>query len=319
MLAYTIRRMMILVLMLFVLTFLIYLALDLTPGDPVSYMISPDQYASMDKAQLEALREALGLNDPFIVRYFRWLINVLKGNFGYSLSSGVAIKDIVMARLSATLELSSVALLISTIFGILFGTISALKRGSILDNTLTVFGMLGLSVPVFIFGLIAILIFAIQLKWLPVGGRLLPQYTSFWQHLPHLIMPAFVLSWYFTAGVMRYARASMLDVMNRDFIKTARSKGLPEWRVNYIHGLRVSIIPVVVLIGFRLPILVGGTVIVEEVFQWPGIGREFVDAVQAQNYPLIMMIAFLTTFAVLLVSFLIDLLTALLDPRVKLE
>ena len=137
--------------------------------------------------------------------------------------------------------------------------------------------------------------------------------------MPHLIMPTLVLSATLVAGIMRYSRASMLDAMNRDFMKTARSKGLPEWRVNFIHGLRVSLIPVVVLIAFRLPILLGGTVIIEQVFQWPGIGSEFIGAVRSRNYPIVMMIAFFTTFAVLFVSFLIDLLTALLDPRVKLD
>jgi len=319
MLSYIIRRLLILIPMLIVLSFLIYLGLELTPGDAVSYMISPDQLASMNPEDLEAIRDALGLNDPFVVRYFKWLGGILKGDFGYSLQSGVPIKNIVFDRLPATLELSGVAILISTIFGTLFGTYSALHRGSIGDNVLTLAGMLGVSIPRFIFGLLAILFFTLKLKWLPVGGRLVPGHEGFWDRLPHLIMPSLVLSATLVAGVMRYSRASMLDAMNRDFIKTARSKGLPEWRVNLIHGLRVSLIPVVVLIGFRLPILLGGTVIIEQVFQWPGIGNEFVNAVRSRNYPLVMMIAFFTTFAVLFVSFLIDLLTALLDPRVKLD
>ena len=319
MLTYTLRRLLILIPMLLFLSFLIYLGLELTPGDAVSYMISPERYATMNPAELEAMRDALGLNDPFLIRYAKWLGGVVKGDFGYSLQSGVPIKDIVFARLPATLELSAGAILISTIFGIFFGTISALKRGSIGDNVLTLAGMLGVSVPRFIFGLLAILLFTFHLKWLPVGGRLEPGSEGFIDRLPHLIMPTLVLSATLVAGIMRYSRASMLDAMNRDFIKTARSKGLPEWRVNFVHGLRVSLIPVVVLIAFRLPILLGGTVIIEQVFQWPGIGSEFIGAVRSQNYPIVMMIAFFTTFAVLFVSFLIDLLTALLDPRVKLD
>jgi len=319
MLTYTLRRLLILIPMLLFLSFLIYLGLELTPGDAVSYMISPERYATMDPAELDAVRDALGLNDPFLIRYVKWLGGVLKGDFGYSLQSGVPIKDIVFDRLPATLELSAGALLISTIFGIFFGTISALKRGSIGDNVLTVAGMLGVSVPRFIFGLLAILLFTFHLKWLPVGGRLKPGYEGFMDRLPHLIMPTLVLSATLIAGVMRYSRASMLDALNRDFMKTARSKGLPEWRVNFVHGLRVSLIPVIVLIAFRLPILLGGTVIIEQVFQWPGIGSEFIGAVRARNYPIVMMIAFFTTFSVLFVSFLIDLFTALLDPRVKLD
>ncbi len=319
MLSYSIRRLLILIPMLLFLSFLVYLGLELTPGDAVSYMVSPDMLSGMNVEDLEAMREALGLNDPFIVRYMYWLGGVLKGDFGYSLASGVPIKDIVFDRLPATLELSFIALLLSTFFGSLLGTISALRRGSIGDSALTVAGMLGVSIPQFIFGLLAILLFTLNLKWLPVGGRLVPGYETFWDRFPHLIMPSLVLSATMVAGVMRYSRSSMLDAMNRDFIKTARSKGLPEWRVNLVHGFRVSMIPVIVLIGFRLPTLLGGSVIIEQVFQWPGIGNEFVSAVRARNYPLIMMIAFFSVFAVLFVSFLIDLFTALLDPRVKLD
>ena len=305
--------------MLLVISFLIYLGLEMTPGDAVSYMLPPDALMNIKPAELEQIRDALGLNQPFIVRYFIWLGGVLQGDFGYSLASGVPIKDIVFDRLPATLELSISALILSSILGVILGTISAIKRGSLTDNFFTVFGMLGVSVPEFIFGLIALVIFSLNLRWLPVGQRLLPGYDSYWDHMPHLIMPAGVLALMMTAGVMRYARSSMLDSLNKEFIRTARSKGIPEWRVNFIHGLRVALIPIVVLIGFRFPMLIGGTVIIEQVFQWPGVGELFVFNVRSQNYPLVMMVAFLSVIAVLLASFLIDLFTAILDPRIKLE
>ena len=305
--------------MLLVISFLIYLGLEMTPGDAVSYMLPPDALMNIKPAELEQIRDALGLNQPFIVRYFIWLGGVLQGDFGYSLASGVPIKDIVFDRLPATLELSISALILSSILGVILGTISAIKRGTLTDNFFTVFGMLGVSVPEFIFGLIALVIFALNLRWLPVGQRLLPGYDSYWDHMPHLIMPAGVLALMMTAGVMRYARSSMLDSLNKEFIRTARSKGIPEWRVNFIHGLRVALIPIVVLIGFRFPMLIGGTVIIEQVFQWPGVGELFIFNVRSQNYPLVMMVAFLSVIAVLLASFLIDLFTAILDPRIKLE
>jgi peptide/nickel transport system permease protein len=305
--------------MLLVISFLIYLGLEMTPGDAVSYMLPPDALMNIKAAELEQIREALGLNQPFIVRYFIWLGGVLQGDFGYSLASGVPIKDIVLDRLPATLELSISALILSSILGVILGTISAIKRGSLTDNFFTVFGMLGVSVPEFIFGLIALVIFSLNLRWLPVGQRLLPGYDSYWDHMPHLIMPAGVLALMMTAGVMRYTRSSMLDSLNKEFIRTARSKGIPEWRVNFIHGLRVALIPIVVLIGFRFPMLIGGTVIIEQVFQWPGVGELFIFNVRSQNYPLVMMVAFLSVIAVLLASFLIDLFTAILDPRIKLE
>ena len=316
---YFTRRLLYLIPMLLGISFLIYLGLELTPGDILSYLLPPEAIADMKPEELAAMREALGLNDPFIIRYIYWLGGILRGDFGYSLASGVQISQLVLERVPATLELSVAALLFSTFLGVILGSISALRRGSLLDNSLTVFGMIGVSIPEFIFGLIALVIFAIQLEWLPVGKRLMPGYDSYWDHMPHLVMPAMVMGLIMTAGVMRYTRSSMLDSLNKEFIRTARSKGIPEWRINFIHGLRVALIPVVVLIGFRLPMLIGGTVIIEQVFQWPGIGNLFVNAVRGQNYPLVMMISFLSVTAVLFASFLIDLLTALLDPRIKLE
>ena len=319
MLTYFLRRLLYLIPMLLGISFLIYSMLELTPGDVISYLLPPEAIADLKPEELTAMREALGLNDPFIIRYLYWLGGILQGDFGYSLASGVSISKLVLDRVPATLELSVSALLVSTFLGVILGSISALNRGSIVDNSFTIFGMVGVSIPEFIFGLIALVIFALNLEWLPVGKRLMPGYESYWDHMPHLVMPAMVLGLIMTAGVMRYTRSSMLDSLNKEFIRTARSKGIPEWRINFIHGLRVALVPVVVLIGFRLPMLIGGTVIIEQVFQWPGIGDLFIISVRAQNYPLVMMISFLSVTAVLLASFLIDLLTALLDPRVKLE
>jgi peptide/nickel transport system permease protein len=319
MLTYVIRRILILIPMLLTISFLVYTALELTPGDAVSALINPEVASRLSDAQFAELREAYGLNKPFIVRYGIWLSNVMQGNFGHSLAGGVPISTIFLDRLPATLELSLVALLFSTVLGCILGTYSALRRGSITDSSLTVVGMIGVSIPEFFFGLVALLIFALNLGWLPVGGRLLPGYETIWDRVPHIIMPAMVLSLMMTAGVMRYARSSMLDALTREFITTARSKGLPEWRINLLHGFRVALTPVIVLIGFRLPLLIGGSVIIEQVFQWPGIGNEFIGAVRGSDYPLVMMIALFSVFAVLMASLIIDVLTALIDPRVRLS
>ncbi len=318
MLTFIIRRLLVTIPMLLVISFLVYLGLELTPGDAVSHMIDPETASQMSDEEFEALREALGLNKSFVERYGIWLVNVLQGNFGHSLSGGVAISTIVLDRLPATLELSLFALVFSTLFGCILGTISALRRGSVTDSALTVFGMVGVSIPEFFFGLVSILIFALHFDLLPVGGRLLPSYDSYWDHIPNIILPGLVLSMMMTAGVMRYSRSAMLDSLSREFIRTARSKGLPEWRINLIHGFRVALTPVVVLIGFRLPTLIGGSVIIEEVFQWPGIGSEFIEAVRGADYPLVMLIALLSVFAVLMASLIVDVLTALIDPRVRL-
>lgn len=316
MLTYIARRLLIIVPMALGISFAIYLGLELSPGDAVSRMLSPER--SVDPEKLAALRQALGLDQPLIVRYWIWLTGVLRGEFGYTLTGGVPIANVLASRLPATIELSGTALVLSSIFGSILGTISALKRGSATDNVLTVVGMVGVSIPEFFFGLVAIVIFALNLGWLPVGGRLLPSYTTYWDHIPNLVMPALVLSIMMTAGVMRYARSSMLDALSREFIKTARSKGLPEWRVNLLHGFRVALTPVIVLIGFRLPMLIGGSVIVEQVFQWPGVGSLFVTAVRNKDLPVVMTVALLSVLLVLAVSLIIDILTAIIDPRVRL-
>jgi len=315
---FILRRLLIMVPMLLVISFLVYLGLELTPGDAVSHMISPDLANTISEEQMNELREALGLNKTFMQRYGIWLSHVVQGDFGHSLSGGVAIIEIVLDRLPATLELSLFALFFSTLVGCLLGLVSALRRGSVTDSALTVVGMLGVSIPEFFFGLVAIVIFALNLGWLPVGGRLMPQYDSYWDHFPNIILPGLVLSLMMTAGVMRYSRSAMLDSLSREFIRTARAKGLPAWRINLIHGFRVALTPVVVLIGFRLPTLIGGSVIIEAVFQWPGVGLEFISAVRGSDYPLVMSIALLSVFAVLMASLIVDVLTALIDPRVRL-
>lgn len=319
MLTFIVRRILVTLPMLLVISFLVYLGLELTPGDAVSHMIDPEAASRLSEEEFDALREALGLNKSFIERYGIWVMNVVQGDFGHSLSGGVAISTIVLDRLPATLELSIFALVFSTLFGCVLGTISALRRGSASDVSLTIFGMIGVSIPEFFFGLVSILIFALHFDLLPVGGRLLPSYDSYFDHIPNIILPGLVLSMMMTAGVMRYSRSAMLDSLSREFIRTARSKGLPEWRINLIHGFRVALTPVVVLIGFRLPTLIGGSVIIEEVFQWPGIGSEFIEAVRGADYPLVMSIALLSVFAVLLASIVVDVLTALIDPRVRLS
>jgi len=305
--------------MLFLISFLVYLGLELTPGDAVSHMISPELSNSITPAQLLEMRQSLGLDKPFLERFGIWIANVAVGDFGHSLAGGVPISHIVLDRLPATLELSLVAIFFSSVLGCLLGVLSALKKGSLSDSSLSVAGMLGISIPEFFFGLIALLFFSLHLGWLPVGGRLLPGYETLWDRLPHIVLPGLVLSLMMTAGVMRYSRSAMLDSLSREFIKTARAKGLPQWRIVIVHGFRVALTPVIVLIGFRLPTLIGGSVIIEQVFQWPGIGNEFIAAVRGQDYPLVMMIALFSVFAVLIASLTIDVLTALVDPRVRLE
>lgn len=316
---YTLRKILLLIPMLFAISFLIFWGMELMPGDAIDYLIPPDALSTMSPDQLNEMRESLGLNDPFLIRYVKWLGGMLRGNFGYSIASGVAVSELMKNHLPATLELTIAALIVSSIFGILFGVLSAIKKGGPVDYFLSVVGMVGVAIPQFLLGLVCINAFALNLEILPVGGRMEHLGQNFFERLPYLIMPALVLGFSMTAGVMRYARSSMLDSMGRDYMKTARSKGIPEWKVNLMHGLRAALTPVVVLIGFRLPMLIGGAVVVEEVFQWPGIGTLFVKAVRSQNVPVVMIIGFFSVLLVLISSIIVDIVTAALDPRIKLS
>lgn len=316
---YIVRKLLGMIPMLLVITFLIFVGIEMMPGDVIDFLIPMDELARMTPAEVDQVREALGLNQPMLFRYFSWLWGIVRGDLGYSMQNSVAVSKLLLDRLPATLELSIAALLISTFLGSFLGVISAIRKGKLADNVLSMAGMIGVAIPQFLFGLVCILVFGIYLKWLPVGGRFLPGNEAFFERLQYLIMPATVLGISMTAGVMRYSRASMLDSMNRDYVKTARSKGLPEWKVNLFHGLRVAYTPVMVLIGFRLPMLIGGSLVIEQIFQWPGVGILFTDAIRSQNTPIIMSVGLFMVLIVLISSLLVDVLTAVLDPRVKLS
>lgn len=316
MLNYTVRKLLSMIPMLLIITFLIYVGVELMPGDVIDFLIPMDQLAEMTPDEVQAFRAAKGLDGPMIVRYFSWLKGVCTGDLGYSLQNNMPVGTLMLQKLPATIELSLAALFISTVLGILLGVVSAIRKGGIADNLLTVAGMIGVAIPQFLFGVFCIMLFCLKLKWFPVGQR---GTAGLLDELHHLFLPAFVLGISMTAGVMRYSRSSMLDSMNRDYVKTARAKGLSEWKVNLLHGFRVACTPVMVLIGFRLPMLISGSIVIENIFQWPGVGRWFTDAVKSQNTPIIMSVGLFMVLLVLLSSLLVDILTAVLDPRVKLS
>ena len=304
---------------LLVISVIIFIGLEMVPGDPITRTVSWETYANMTPAQLDELRENLGLNDPGYVRYFRWIRNVFAGDFGYSLVSGGSIGTMLANRLPATLALSLCGLLIATFFGLLLGYLSAVKKNSPLDYTSTILGLIGISVPEFVLGMLAILIFSIRLGWFPVGGRLEYGREGFFDRLYHIILPACCLGLFYTATLMRYTRGTMLDVMNKEYIKTARSKGLSPTEVNLKHGLRNAIIPVMVILIFRLPMLVSGTVVIENVFNYTGIGSMLLSAISGKDMPVVMITTMLIASVILLSSFLVDIITAMLDPRIRIE
>ena len=316
MVSFLIRRIAILVPMALTISALIFFASRLSPIDPINAMVPPDM--ASDSANLEQLREELGLNDHIILQYFTWLKNIATGEFGYSLQSGQQISEILALRMPATLELVLSALILSTLLALTLGLFAGAKKGGIADKLSRVLGVIGIAIPDFFIGLVLLNIFAFRVEWLPTGNRVAPGQVTLWDRLPNLILPVATLTIAMLAVLIRYTRNSVLDTLNRDFVKTARSKGVPEWRVLYSHVFRNSLGPVMVLLAFRLPLLVGGSILVETVFQWPGIGTTIIAAVTASDYPVIMVVSMIIAMVILVASFLVDVIKSILDPRVRL-
>ena len=316
MVSFIVRRIAILVPMAFTISALIFFASRLSPIDPILAMIPPDM--ASDSANLEQLREELGLNDHIILQYLTWLKNIATGDFGYSLQSGQQISEILALRMPATLELVLTALILSTILALTLGLFAGAKKGGIADKLSRVLGVVGIAIPDFFIGLALLNVFAYRVSWLPSGNRVAPGQITFWDRFPNYILPVATLTIAMLAVLIRYTRNSVLDTLNRDFVKTARSKGVPEWRVLYSHVFRNSLGPVMVLLAFRLPLLVGGSILVETVFQWPGIGTTIIAAVTASDYPVIMVVSMLIAMVILVASFLVDIVKSILDPRVRL-
>lgn len=316
MVKYFITRLLWLIPMILIISFVVFLGLELTPGDAVTAMFTVDQINNLTTEQLEQLRENMGLNDPMIVRYFRWIGDMITGDFGISFNTGAKISDIIGSLVPATVKLALAAILVSTIFGILFGVLAAIRQNGILDNILSVISVAGISLPEFFVGILLILTFAINLKWFPATGRTDVGLNA-WQSLKYVVLPSLALGLSLMAALMRYTRNSMLDVMNKDYVKTARAKGLPEWKVYVRHAFRNALMPITTLLCARLPLLIGGSVVIEQVFGYAGIGQRLVIAINSSDYPVVMTIVLLMSIVSLVASVLIDVITALLDPRVR--
>ncbi len=315
---YIVKKSLMMIPMLFLISFLIYFGMRASGVDPINFMVTPETL-SQNAENVEALREQLGLNDPLIVQYGRWLGDVLHGDLGYSLD-GTPIASVIKTRLPYTFELAGYALVFSAILGIGIGIISAVRQNGTIDYLGRLLAVLGQAIPQFLVGIILIEIFAIKLGWFPSGNRVNPDATNaVLDAFQHLFLPVLTLTIGMVAVLMRYARNTMLDVLNSDYIKTARSKGIPEWKVYLKHGFRNAMRPVLVVLVFRIPMLVGGSVVIESVFSYPGIGVTLTQAITSGDYPTVLIISLIIAAAMLFCSFLVDILNALLDPRVRLE
>ena len=315
---YILRRILISLPIILGITVIVFMLASMMPGDAVLAMISSDTPL---EAELIKLRQGqLGLDLPLYEQYGRWLGNLLRGNLGYSFQTGEPVFEMIMRRIPATLELMGFSLLISVFLGVTLGTISALKQYSALDYGLTLFGFTGISIPDFFLSLILIFVFALKLDWFPTSGMVTAGEPFSWaDNLHHLFLPALALALVRTAVFMRYTRASVLEVINDDYVRTARAKGMTEFVVTARHILRNALIPVITVIGINLTVLFAGSVIIETIFQWPGIGMMFINAISLRDSPVIMGYVLFSAFVVLIANLLTDVTYSWADPRIRYE
>ena len=312
--SYVLKRLVVSLPVLFLISVGAFVLVHLTPGDPADMYISPD----MTLAQIELTRSALGLDKPWLIQYFEWIKNFISGNFGFSFSSRQPVAEIIAQRLSPTLLLMSVSLLVAYLSAIPLGIVSALNKNSWIDRSIIGWTFFNVSFPPFFLGLALIYLLGIQLAIFPTGGMtVLGQEDDLLGRLMHLVLPVVVMASQFSANMIRYVRASVLDVLDQNYIRTAVSKGLSEPYILGSHIFRNSLIPIVTVIGTDLPKIIGGAVITEQIFQWPGIGSLTVAAINSRDYPILMAIVILSAVAVLLANLLVDVLYAVIDPRIR--
>jgi peptide/nickel transport system permease protein len=300
---YVLRRLALGILTLAGVSLIVFVAARLS-GDVTYLLLPPDA----PQEEVRNFRAELGLDQPLPVQYLIFLKDVAKGDFGRSLRYKRPVVDLVFSRLPATIELAAGSFLVSAFIGLLFGVTSATRRGAWVDTFGKFFAMLGQSMPNFWLGIMAILIFSVKLGWLPTSGR---------GGIQHLVLPALTLGWFSAASILRITRSSMLDVLDSDYIKTARLKGNPEWLVVWKHALRNALIPVVSLSGIQLAQLLGGAVITESVFGWPGLGSLILDAVYNRDYPLVQAGVLVTSIIFISLNLIVDLLYGLINPRIR--
>ena len=317
---YILRRILLVFPILLGVTIINYTIFALAPGDPVSAMIDPFELSQMTAEDLQDAREALGLNKPVPIRYLLWLGQAIQGNLGYSIWFNTPVFEVILRALGNSMPVMIFALLISTIAGITLGIVSALKPYSLLDSVLTTFAFAGVAVPGFFFALLLIYAVAIRMDILPTGGVTTPGVEpSFGDRLSHIILPGIALAYETTGSLLRYTRSSLLEVLHQDYMTTARAKGLVEHIVVLRHGLRNALLPIITILGLRLPSMFGGAVLIETVFNYPGVGLTMVHATRMHDYPLLMGGVLMTAVLVLLSNLLADLSYTVADPRIRYE
>lgn len=312
---YLIRRLVHSVIVLIIVTLMVFFMMRLVPGDPILLLI-PDESGVVSDEQIAALRHKYGIDRPVMMQYLYWISNVVRGDLGTSILHNLSVADQISARLPITVHLGLLAFVISIFIGIPLGVVSAVRRGSWLDTVLTLFANFGITVPIFWLGIMMVYVFGLYLNVLPVFGYTSP-FQDLWLNTKQIIMPVICLSIFAVASGARQTRSSMLEVMQQDYIRTAWSKGLKEWVIVARHALKNGLIPVLTLKGMTLRNIIGGSVLIETVFNIPGMGRLAVDGLMARDYPIVQGVVLIIAIAVIITNLMIDLSYGWLDPRIK--
>jgi peptide/nickel transport system permease protein len=315
---YIIRRLILAAIVLFLVSVFVFLAMRLLPGDPVLMYMSASSVQEITDEQLAQVRHQFGLDKTIPMQYIDWITGVFRGDLGTSILNRSPVVDEILIRLPITVYLGILAFIIATIIGIPAGVLCAIRRGSWLDNFVTTLANIGITVPVFWLGIILIYVFALYFRWLPVMGYTSP-FEDFWLSMRQIIMPVFCLAVGPIAGNARQARSSMLEVINKDYIRTAWSKGLRERAIIMKHALKNGLMPVVTLSGMGVGTILGGAVLIEQVFNIPGMGRLAVTSVMNQDYPYVQAIALIMAISIVFSNLLVDISYGWLDPRVHYD
>jgi peptide/nickel transport system permease protein len=310
--AYIIRRVLATIPVMAVVALFVFSLLYLAPGDPAA-VIAGDQASPDD---VERIRASLGLDRPYLVRFGEWVFNIMRGDLGTSIFTNLPVGHMIMQRVETTLSLMVVTLVLSVSIAVPMGVVAAWKQGTHADRAVMAFAVLGFSVPVFVVGYVLAYVFALELDWLPVQGYT-PLSEGLWPWFENLILPAIALGTVYIALIARITRATMLEVLSQDYIRTARAKGVGQRAVLFLHALKNAAVPIVTVIGIGIALLIGGAVVTESVFAIPGLGRLTVDAILRRDYPVIQGVVLLFSFVYVLVNLVIDLLYTLFDPRIR--
>jgi ABC-type dipeptide/oligopeptide/nickel transport system permease component len=313
--AYALRRLLLALPVLFGVSVLVFAVLHLAPGDPAAIMLG----AQATKEDVVRLHRDLGLDQPLIFQYVRWMGHVLQGDLGRSIPLGRAVLPEVLLRFKATLVLTAGALLIAILLGLAAGIVSAVKQYTWLDRISMGVAVTGVSLPVFWTGIMLILLFALQLRWFPSSGMSSPYGSGVADVLWHLVLPAVTLGTASAAALARLTRSSVLEIIRQDYVRSARAKGLAERAVIARHVLKNAINPIITVLGLQVGFLLGGAILTETVFSWPGLGSMMVRAIQARDYPLVQGGVLLIATTFVLVNLLVDLLYAVFDPRIRYD